>query len=185
MTQIKWIYADFFYSICVNHDNPRHLRAKKITKMKKIFLITFLTTIILSIYSQSNRLTTEKGELLWQYSQHVEIDENNPNTVAVTFVFINGIKQTAISLRQERFLSEISWLETANHQVEKEERVDFITANLAPKDSLVLKYTLQQAHKLKKDEILAERAAILIMNEEFEIIKEIIPEQKFELQKSN
>jgi hypothetical protein len=147
--------------------------------MKKLFLILFiLTTTILTNYSQSNRLTTEKGELLWQYTQNIEIDENNANTVFVTFVFINGIKQTAISLRQERFLSEIKWLEIANYQVEKEEKVDFITANLAPKDSIVLKYSLHQTNKVKKEEILVERAVILIMNDEFEVVKEFIPEQR-------
>ena len=151
--------------------------------MKKLLLILILIATISSLFSQNNRLTTEKGELLWQYSQNIDIEENNPNTVLVTFVFINGIKQTAISLRQERLLSDIKWLETANYQVEKEERVDFIIANLAPRDSLVLKYTLQQTNKVKKDEILVERAAVLIMNEEFEVLKEFIPEQKIILEK--
>jgi hypothetical protein len=137
----------------------------------------------LPAFSQNNRLTTEKGELLWQYNQHIALDETHPNTVLVTFIFINGMKQTAISLRQERFFSQIEWTETAHLPIEKEERVDFITANLAPNQSIVFKYTLQQT-KVKENEILAEKSALLIMNEEFEVKKEFIPEQKIETVKN-
>jgi len=142
------------------------------------FLFLLFAFCFLSIFAQSNRLTTEKGELLWQYSQHATIDEKNPNAILVTFVFINGIKQTAISLRQEFFNSQIEWLETSNIQVGREERVEFLTANLAPGQSIVLKYVLHT--KLIDNELVVEKSAILIMNEKFEIRKEIIPEQIFE-----
>jgi hypothetical protein len=149
---------------------------------KLAFSLLLSAFCFLHALAQSNRLTTENGELLWQYSQHIEIDENAPKTVYVTFVFINGINQTAISLRQERFFSQIEWTETANYQIEKEERVEFITANLAPSDSIVLKYTLHQP-KVKNNELIAEKSAILIMNDEFEVRKEFIPEQKFAIEK--
>jgi uncharacterized alpha/beta hydrolase family protein len=96
--------------------------------MKKTFFITIILLLNLPIlFCQSNRLTTEKGELLWQYNQHFTIDEEKPNTILVTFVFINGINQTAISLRQELFNSQIEWLNTSDIQIEKEERVEFLT----------------------------------------------------------
>jgi hypothetical protein len=152
-------------------------------KIKIVFCFLLSAFCLLSVFAQNNRLTTEKGELLWQYSQHLEMDENNPNTILATFVFINGINQTAISLRQENFRSQIEWLETTNIQVEKEERVEFLTANLAPEQSLVWRYALKT--KLKNNELIAEKSAILIMNEDFEIRKEFIPEQKFVLEKKN
>jgi len=129
-----------------------------------------------NVFGQSNRLTTEKGELLWQYNQHFTIDEDNPNTILVTFVFINGINQTAISLRQELFNSKIEWLNTADVQIEKEERVEFLTANLAPSQSIVWKYALKT--KPIDKELVLERSALLIMNEDFEMRKEIIPEER-------
>jgi len=147
-------------------------------RLKAAFCFLLSTSCFFYLYSQNNRLTTERGELLWQYNQHIEKDSNNQNTVIVTFVFINGIQQTAFTLRQERFASDIVWLDTTNFQVEKEDRVELITANLAPKESIIFKYSLQPK-KNKDNELVAERSAILIMNEEFEIRKEYIPEQSF------
>ncbi|MCL2290859.1 MAG: hypothetical protein FWC34_09205 [Bacteroidetes bacterium] len=149
--------------------------------MKKIicincWLIAIFFTALPATFAQSNRLTTEKGELLWQYNQNVTIDKENPNNIVVTFVFINGINQTAISLRQELFTSKIEWLNTADVPVEKEERVDFLTVNLAPLQSIVWKYVLKP--KPIDNELFSERSALLIMNEGFEIRKEVIPEQK-------
>jgi len=130
-----------------------------------------------SLYAQNNRLTNEHGQLLWQYNQNVTIDKEKPNIMVVSFIFINGIQQTAISLRQELFYSQIEWLNTSDIQVEKEERVDFLTTNLMPNQSIVWKYTLK--NKPNGNELILEKSAVLIMNEDFEILKEIIPEQKF------
>ena len=105
--------------------------------MKRINVVYFSLTILCFLHSfilfaQNNRLTNEKGQLIWQYNQDVTIDAENPNTISVTFVFINGQNQTAISLRQELFNSQIKWLETSDMHVETEGRVAFLTANLAP-----------------------------------------------------
>ena len=161
----------------LQHDNLRHLRAKLMNNMRKtIFIILIFIINLPTIFCQSNRLTTEKGELLWQYNQSFTIDEEQPNTILVTFVFINGIDQTAISLRQELFNSKIEWLDTSEVQIEKEERVEFLTVNLAPSQSIVWKYVLNI--KLIDNELILERSALLIMNEDFEMRKEIIPEQR-------
>jgi len=146
--------------------------------MKNPILITTILFLFPHIlFCQSNRLTNDKGQLLWQYNQTVTIDEKNPNTLLVTFVFINGINQTAISLRQELFNSQIEWLSTDSIPIEKEERVEFLTANLAQHQSIVWKYALKT--KLVDGELILERSAILIMNEDFEVRKEAIPEQRF------
>jgi len=140
------------------------------------FFFLLSSFFFLPVAAQNNRLTNEKGQLLWQYNQSVTIDETQPNTVVVTFVFINGIKQTAITFRQELFYSQIEWLETATLQAEQEERVESVTANVAPNQSFVFKYVLKT--KVIEKELLLEKSALLIMNEEFEIQKEMIPEQK-------
>jgi hypothetical protein len=131
----------------------------------------------LPVFAQNNRLTNENGQLLWQYNQIATIDEESPNTIKISFVFINGVNQTAISLRQELFHSQIEWKETSLSQVEKEERVESLTANLAPNQSVVWKYVLK--NKPINKELFLEKSALLIMSEDFEVRKEIIPEQRF------
>ncbi|MCL2435561.1 MAG: hypothetical protein FWD09_05410 [Lentimicrobiaceae bacterium] len=146
--------------------------------MRKLFFVIIILITIPNIFCQSNRLTNNKGQLLWQYNQTVTIDEKNPNTLLVTFVFINGINQTAISLRQELFNSQMEWLNADTIQIGKEERVEFSTVNLAPNQSVVWKYALTT--RLTGNELILERSAVLIMDEDFEVRKEAIPEQRFE-----
>ncbi|MCL2167873.1 MAG: hypothetical protein FWH59_01970 [Lentimicrobiaceae bacterium] len=146
---------------------------------KGFFISSFLFFLLFCfpnlLFGQSNRLTNENGQLLWQYNQIVTVKEEVPNTLFVSFVFINGVNQTAISLRQELFYSQIEWLDSLDLQIEKEDRVEFITANIKPHQSIILKYKLK--NKTVGKELWLEKSAILIMNEEFEVKKEIIPEQ--------
>ena len=153
-------------------------------KIKKKFLLYYcLTAVCFSSigvnYAQSNRLTNENGELLWQYNQFVTVDEENHNTIRVSFIFINGIKQTAIQLRQELSYSQIEWLKPYDIQAEKEGYVEFLTVNLAPNESVIWKYVINT--KSVNKELLLEKSAILIMNEDFEVRKEVIPEQRLPL----
>jgi hypothetical protein len=158
--------------------NCRWLKPTDFEIMKKIVFLWFwfIAVCISSVFGQSNRMTNENGQLLWQYNQIVTLEEGTQNTIRVSFIFINGVNQTAISLRQELFHSQIEWIETAGIQVEKEERVEFVTANLAPHQSVVCQYLLKV--KPVDKELLLEKSAILIMNEAFEVRKEIIPEQR-------
>jgi hypothetical protein len=148
----------------------------KLRLLSSVFCL-LSSVFCLPVFAQNNRLTNDKGQLLWQYNQNVTIDEEKSNTLAVTFVFINGIKQTAITLRQEMFHSQIAWVDSAGMAVGKEERIEFITTNLAPNQSMVLKYVVKT--KAIDKELLLEKSAVLIMNEEFEIQKEAIPEQRY------
>ncbi|MDR2970597.1 MAG: hypothetical protein LBU83_01520 [Bacteroidales bacterium] len=142
---------------------------------KKLFLLVCIIILtIVAIFGQSNRATNEYGQLLWQYHQNVSIDDENQNTIIVTFVFTNGKSQIAITLRQELFNSYCDWFETSGMQLEKEEHVVFITANLSPYQSVVWKYKLTT--KPIDNELIAERSALLILNENFEVQKEKIPE---------
>ena len=141
----------------------------------KYWLILFFSVSFQIVSAQSNRLTNENGQLLWQYNQIVNIYEQSPNTLLVSFIFINGINQTAISLRQELLDSQIEWLETTDVQIEKEGNVEFVTANLAPNQSVIWKYLIKT--KPINKALLLEKSAVLIMDEDFEVRKEVIPEQ--------
>jgi len=83
----------------------------------------------------------------------------------------------AISLRQELFNSEVAWIDISDIQVEKERCVEFLTVNLKPNQSIIWKYLFKS--KPVNKELILEKSVLLIMNEEYEIRKEIIPEQKF------
>ena len=145
--------------------------------LHRALTVFFLFCFFHSVFSQqSNRLTNEHGQLLWQYNQNVVVDEKL-NSFTVTFTFINGISQTAISLRQDLFNSQIEWLETADIKVEKEGNVDFLTVNLAPHQSVVFIYIIKT--KLTDKELLLEKSALLIMDEDFKVRKELINEQSF------
>jgi len=152
--------------------SPSHL------KPPTSYLLPLVFFCFLHTFAQNNRVTNENGQLLWQYNQHIIIDEVQPNRVTVNFIFINGLQQTAISLRQELFNSQIEWMDISDWQAKNEEHVSTVTANLSPHQSLVWKYVLRNNNKEK--ELILEKSALLIMNEDFEIIKEIIPEQRFE-----
>jgi hypothetical protein len=156
--------------------------------MNRIFhhIITTLFCFLLSAFcffplsAQNNRLTNEDGQLIWQYNQMVHLSNEEQNTIHVSLIFINGVKQTAISLRQEHFHSQIEWREVSECKVEKEDRVQFSTVNLAPHQSVVWKYDVKT--KPIDKELLLERSAILMMNEDFEVRKEFIPEQHIQKQ---
>ena len=156
-----------------------HLIPKSSNHLIPFVLIIFFT--ISTTYAQNNRLTNDDGQLLWQYNQSTSQNPAKSDTIFVTFVFTNGIQQTAISLRQEFFNSTLGWLETTNIQVEKEDWVEFLTVNVPPHQSFVWKYYLKT--KPVDKELILERSALLIMNEDFEIRKEIIPEQRFTIGK--
>ena len=83
----------------------------------------------------------------------------------VTFVFVNGNAQRAITFRQEALDGTVGWLETEGGETGTETIVDFVTANLAPSQSVAWKYTY--APKNGTSAIPLERAALLIMEEDF------------------
>ena len=132
--------------------------------MKKIFLIAaFLLPLLLS--AQTDRKVDAQGNLLYQYSRSSIINPQNPSERIVTFVFVNGNAQRAITFRQESLDGTVGWLETEGGETGTETIVDFVTANLEPGQSVAWKYVF--APKQGSAAVPLERAALMIMEEDF------------------
>ena len=132
--------------------------------MKKILVIAaVLLPLLLS--AQTDRKVDAQGNLLYQYSRTSVIDAQNPSVRIVTFVFVNGNAQRAITFRQETIDGAVAWIETEGGETGTETIVDFVTANLAPGQSVAWKYTY--APKNGTSAIPLERAALLIIEEDF------------------
>ena len=132
--------------------------------MKKIIVIAALLLPLL-LSAQTDRKVDAQGNLLYQYSRTSVIDPMNPSVRVVTFVFVNGNVQRAVTFRQETLDGTVGWLETDGGETGTETIVDFVTANLAPGQSVAWKYTY--APKNGTSAIPLERAALLIMEEDF------------------
>ncbi len=138
--------------------------------MRKIGLSFLILFYALSVFSQGDRVLDKQGNLLYQYHRSAVPDPENPGSLIVTFVFGNGNRPNAISLRQEKMYANVQWLDTANAATGTEEIVASITANLKPNESVTWKYVFIPQKKNSKT-IHLECAALLIMNERFEIKK--------------
>ena len=132
--------------------------------MKKIVAIVTVLLPLLA-FAQTDRKVDVQGNLRYQYSRTSVIDPQNSSVRIVTFVFVNGNAQRAISFRQEAIEGIVSWLETEGGDTGTETIVDFVTANLAPGQSVAWKYTFSP--KQGNSPVALERAAILIMEEDF------------------
>lgn len=135
--------------------------------MKYWLLLPFLFPFL--CLAQSNRVTDEKGNLMYEYSRSFEKNPNKSTEVLVTFTFTNGKKQSAISFRQEVLDTRLSWLDTTGGTAGHEESVEFVTANLAPNQTVTWKYAVTT--RKKKAPAALEKAAILIMNGDYQVEK--------------
>lgn len=132
--------------------------------MKKILVIAALLLPLLA-FAQTDRKVDAQGKLLYQYSRTSVINPQNPSERIVTFVFVNGNAQRAITFRQEAIDGIVGWLETEGGETGTETIVDFVTANLVPGQSVAWKYTFNP--RQGSSPAVLERAAILIMEEDF------------------
>ena len=132
--------------------------------MKKILVIAALLLPLL-LSAQTDRKVDAQGNLLYQYSRTSVIDPQNPSVRIVTFVFVNGNAQRAITFRQETIDGTVGWLNTNGGETGTETIVDFVTANLAPGQTVAWKYGFSP--KTGNDPAVLERAALLIMEEDF------------------
>ena len=132
--------------------------------MRKILLIASLLLPLL-LSAQTDRKVDAQGNLLYQYSRTSVINPQNPSERIVTFVFVNGNAQRAITLRQEAIEGTVSWIETDGGETGTETIVDFVTANLAPGQTIAWKYGF--APKTGTAPAPLERAALMIMEEDF------------------
>ena len=132
--------------------------------MKKILLIAALLLPFL-LSAQTDRKVDAYGNLLYQYSRTSVINPQNPSERIVTFTFVNGNAQRAITFRQESLEGTVSWLETEGGETGTETIVDFVTANLAPGQTIAWRYVF--APKKGTTPAVLERAALMIMEEDF------------------
>jgi hypothetical protein len=132
--------------------------------MKKLFLLAILMLPWL-LSAQSDRKVDAQGGLLYQYSRTSELNPQNPSERIVTFVFVNGNAQRAVTFRQESIEGTVRWIDTEGGETGTETIVDFVTANLAPGQTVAWKYAF--APKTGTAPAALERAALLIMEEDF------------------
>lgn len=132
--------------------------------MKKIIAFLLLS-IPLFIFAQSNRQLDSLGNLQYQYSRTFERNPQNANELIVTFVFVNGNQQQAITLRQENAKSKLRWISSQGGTVSHETIVEAMTANLAPNQSVVWKYAVTTANAQP------EQAALMLMTEKYAVDK--------------
>ena len=143
--------------------------------MKK-FLV-FLMIVLWSIpssWAQKDSILDTEGNLLYQYERTVEQALENPRKAIVTFYFKNGIEQRAITYRQEKLVSKLEWVKKGKSLVEKEKIVEKITANLKPGEEIEWKLLIE--YNTKKRKAIVEKAALLLMNEQFEVTKIVFDE---------
>ena len=132
--------------------------------MKKILVIAALLLPLL-LSAQTDRKVDAQGNLLYQYSRTSVIDPMNPSVRVVTFVFVNGNAQRAVTFRQEALEGTVGWIDTEGGETGTETIVEFVTANLAPGQTVAWKYSF--APKTGTAPVPLERAALLIMEEDF------------------
>lgn len=144
--------------------------------MHKTLSTLLLLFVSFALYPQSNRYLDSTGVFHWQYHYSVTRDYSDSTQALVTFVFVNGEKQSAISLRHECFHSKIVWIEMEEGTLSSEKKVEALTANLAPEQVIVWKF--KTSSETSKSPISVEESAILIMDEEFVVRKERFPAQK-------
>lgn len=138
---------------------------------ERLLLLSLFLLSVCTLSAQGNRLVDSTGNFKYQYNRTVITDVNNSKQAIVSFVFINGNEQTAISYRQETLNSNLTWLTTNKGSIHKEKLVEVITANLAPKETLVWKFTFKNKSQRKDGRTTLERAALLILNSGFQADK--------------
>lgn len=157
--------------------------------MRKIKLLIFLFSMLVTLHGQHNLKdsTFAEGETVndafgnfsYQYNRIITKDTLNLSGVIVTLVFINGNAHTAITYRQEVMNSRINWLKTDNGVLKKEGFVEVVTTSIAPNHIVTWQYSISDKTDKKNSKLYIEKAALLIMNDNFQIYKKIFQEKFF------
>ena len=157
------------------------------TQCKKF--IVFLLFILLSntvVYAQKNLYDTllvqtdtafnSLGIPYHYYSRTFEYNSEKPNEIIVTFVFTT-LKKQAITYRQETLNGRLEWMDKEG-LYKKEGIVEAVTTNLAAHTSVTWKYRYIVNTKPADKIITFDKAALLIMDERFEVKKIILEARK-------
>ena len=148
--------------------------------MKKYFILIICG--LLSIFSyaqQGDRLVDSVGQLLYQYNRAATYLE--PGKCKVTVTIINGYQQLGISFRQEVFRSKLQWQETTGGDTTQMPNIKVITANLAPNETIAWSFIYQNNNCKKDKSIDLEKACFMLLNEEYEVKKQVLPETVIKL----
>ena len=142
--------------------------------MKKLLFLTFCCLISVLGYAQGDRLVDSVGNLLYQYNRSATYLE--PGKCKVTVAIVNGYKQLGVSYRQEVFRSKVEWQETERGDTSKLPNIEVITANLAPNETIAWTFVYQNKSMKKDKSIDLEKACFMLLNEEYEVKKQVLPE---------
>ncbi len=148
--------------------------------MKKYFILIICG--LLSVFSyaqQGDRLVDSVGQLLYQYNRAATYLE--PGKCKVTITIINGYQQLGISFRQEVFRSKLQWQETTGGDTTQMPNIKVITANLAPNETIAWSFIYQNNNCKKDKSIDLEKACFMLLNEEYEVKKQVLPETVIKL----
>lgn len=141
--------------------------------MKSKFKLSLLFLSFLISSCAQNEGVIENGQnnvSPFHYVRTITEDSLEQGKLYVTFVFENGSAQQAITYRQEMMKNRIKWEENCQKLVQNENnKVEKITANLAPLEKVEWQFSIFIEPKQAAIEI--EKAALLIMNEQFEVEK--------------
>ena len=140
-----------------------------------IFSLFAQHNLTLSTYSEEADVMNQFGDVAYQYNRIVSRNPDNPSQVIVTFVFINGNAQTAISYRQDAVKGKIEWEPTEAGTPQKQGFVEYVTVSLPPNHVVSWKYsyTLKSIPKTKNYTIPLDKAALLIMTDNMEVTKKV------------
>lgn len=133
--------------------------------MIRIIAFSLFLLLPFGLSAQADRQVSELGKLGYQYSRTFERNPQNANELIVTFVFVNGCRQHAITLRQEFEKDSFRWISTPDGTRGGESFVASSTANLAPNQSVIWKYAVRtnRGHP--------DRAALMILGEDYGVEK--------------
>jgi hypothetical protein len=136
--------------------------------MKRVIALLSLLLPLL-VAAQTDRKVSPDGVMQYQYSRTFAPSTEDSSLLVVTFVFVNGANPTAISLRQEVQESVLQWKEIPNGTPGHEPIVEFVTANLAPSQTVTWTYAVST--RKGKRPAAPEQAALLIMQPDYGVEK--------------
>lgn len=134
-----------------------------------------------SILITSDSLFTSSGAAPSYYTRTIEKDTTNPNRLIITFSFTNGDAHCAVNYRQENLYGTIEWLENEAETHQKETIVESLMTRLQPHQTITWKflYTVKTMPEGKNRSVEVDKAALLIMDEDLKVSKEILEKEEF------
>lgn len=148
--------------------------------MKRLFpLLVCFVMVTVAYAQQGDRLVDSMGNLVYQYNRSATYLE--PGKCKVTVTIVNGYKQLGVSFRQEVFRSQLLWQETIGGDTTQTANIKIITANLAPNEAVAWTFIYQNNSSKKDKSIDLEKSCFMLLNDEFEVKKQVLPETVIKL----